>query len=66
MPNLSDTDARVLALRLYFIELADGVSPSVAQDKEQVSFLAADLDELATPRFGSEKNRFHHRADAGI
>ena len=33
MPDLSDTDARVLALRLYFIELADGVSPSVAQDK---------------------------------
>ena len=28
MPDVSDTDARVLALRSYYIELADGMSPS--------------------------------------
>ena len=32
--DLSDTDdARVLALRMYYIELADGVSPNDAQEK---------------------------------
>eukprot|EP00731_Ephydatia_muelleri_P029463 Em0020g1107a len=29
MPNLFDADARVQALRLYYIELADGMSPRI-------------------------------------
>ena len=33
VPDLSDTDARVLALRMYYIKLADGVSPNDAQEK---------------------------------
>ena len=41
MPDVSDTDARVLALRLYYIELADGVSPSVAQDKVSKMFMVS-------------------------
>ena len=52
MPDLSDTDARVLALRLYFIELADGVSPF------WLRILLKNLY-LLHPRFGFEKNRFH-------
>ena len=32
MPNLADTDVRTLALRLYNIELADGVSPVLARN----------------------------------
>eukprot|EP00731_Ephydatia_muelleri_P005475 Em0002g1651a len=48
MPDLSDTDARVLALRLYFTELADGVSPFWLR-----------ILYLLHPRFGFEKNRFH-------
>ena len=39
MPDLFDADARVLALRLYYIELADGVSLSVAQDKVSKIFM---------------------------
>ena len=39
MPDISDTDARVLALRMYYIELADGVSPSDAQQKVGKMFL---------------------------
>ena len=42
-PDLPDSDARVLALRLYYIELhvADGVPPSVAQDKVSKMFLVS-------------------------
>ena len=41
MPDLSDTDVRVLALRLYYIELADGVSSNVAQDKVSKMFMVS-------------------------
>ena len=41
MPDLLDSDARVFALRLYYIELADGVPPSVAQDKVSKMFLVS-------------------------
>ena len=37
-PDLSDTDARVLALRLYYI---DGVSPNVTQDKVSKMFMVS-------------------------
>ena len=40
-PDLPDSDARVLALRLYYIELADGVPPSAAQDKVSKMFLVS-------------------------
>ena len=42
-PDLPDSDARVLALRLYYNELhvADGVPPSVAQDKVSKMFLVS-------------------------
>ena len=33
MPDISDMDARVLALCMYYTELADRVSPSDAQQK---------------------------------
>ena len=39
MPNLADTHARTLALRLYYIELADGVSPIRARNKVSQMFL---------------------------
>ena len=39
VPDLSDSDARVLALRMYYIELADGVSPNDAQEKVGKRFL---------------------------
>ena len=39
VPDLSDTYARVLALRMYYIELADGVSPNDAQEKVGKMFL---------------------------
>eukprot|EP00731_Ephydatia_muelleri_P007520 Em0003g1768a len=39
VPDLSDADARVLALRMYYIELADGVSPNDAQEKVGKMFL---------------------------
>ena len=39
VPNLSDTEARVLALRMYCIELADRVSPNDAQEKVGKMFL---------------------------
>ena len=41
MPNLADTDARTLALRLYYIELADGVSPIRARNKVSQMFLVS-------------------------
>eukprot|EP00731_Ephydatia_muelleri_P008214 Em0004g552a len=47
MPDLSDTDARDLALRLYFIELADGVSPSVAQDKPWIHWSTLQCSDIA-------------------
>ena len=31
LPNLPDTDARTLALRMYYLELSESVSPSDAQ-----------------------------------
>ena len=40
MPNLADTDARTLALRLYYVELTDGVSPIRARNKVSQMFLA--------------------------
>ena len=40
MPNLADTDARTLALQLYYIELTDGVSPIRARNKVSHMFLA--------------------------
>ena len=39
MPNLADTDARTLALRLYYLELADGIPPVRAQNKVSQMFL---------------------------
>ena len=39
MPDISDSDARVLALRMYYIELAEGVSNSNAQQKVGKMFL---------------------------
>ena len=39
MPDISDSDARVLALRMYYIELAEGVSPSDAQQRVGKMFL---------------------------
>ena len=41
MPNLADTDVRTLALRFYYIELADGVSPILAQNKVSQTFLVS-------------------------
>ena len=41
MPNLADTDARTLALRLYYIELADGISPVRAWNKVRQMFLVS-------------------------
>ena len=41
MPNLADTDVRTLALRLYYIELADGVSPVRARNKVSQMFLVS-------------------------
>ena len=41
MPNLADTHARTLALRLYYIELADGVSPIRARNKVSQMFLVS-------------------------
>ena len=50
MPDISDTDARVLALRKYYIQLADEVSPGDAQQKgsscqAEDAVLLASLDE---------------------
>ena len=39
MPDISDSDARVLALRMYYIELAEGVSNSNTQQKVGKMFL---------------------------
>ena len=39
MPDLIDCDAKVLALRMYYLELSDGVSPSHAQEKVSRMFL---------------------------
>ena len=41
MPNLADTDARTLALRLYYIELADGISSVRAWNKVRQMFLVS-------------------------
>ena len=34
MPDFTDTDAKILALRIYYLELSDVVSSIQAQDKE--------------------------------
>ena len=39
MPNLSDIDARTLALRMYYIELSEGISPINARSKVSKMFL---------------------------
>ena len=31
MPNVSDSDARALAVRMYYIEVSNGMSPTDAQ-----------------------------------
>ena len=41
MPNLADSDARTLALQLYYIELADGVSPVHTRNKVSLMFLVS-------------------------
>ena len=33
MPDRTDSDAKILALRMYYLELSDGVSSIQAQDK---------------------------------
>ena len=39
MPNLTDVDARTLALRMYYIELSEGISPTNAKRKVSKMFL---------------------------
>ena len=38
LPNLPDTDARTLALRMYYLELSESVSPSDAQARVSKMF----------------------------
>eukprot|EP00731_Ephydatia_muelleri_P001829 Em0001g1829a len=39
MPDLTDSDAKILALRMYYMELSDGVSSIQAQDKVSIAQL---------------------------
>ena len=39
MPNVSDSDARALAVRMYYIEVSNGMSPTDAQSNVSQMFL---------------------------
>ena len=41
MPNVSDSDARALALRMYYIEVSNGMSPSDALTNVSEMFLVS-------------------------
>ena len=52
LPNLLDTDARTLALRMYYLELLESVSPSDAQARgsKMFSISSCTVKRWATPR----------------
>ena len=41
MPDLTDSDAKILALRMYYLELSNGVSSIQAQDKVSRMFFVS-------------------------
>mgnify|MGYP006374154819 CR=1 FL=1 len=41
MPNVSDSDARAFALRMYYIEVSNGMSPTDAQTNVSQMFLVS-------------------------
>ena len=43
MPDISDADTRKLALRIYYVELAHGISPSDAQTNVGQMFLISPM-----------------------
>ena len=56
LPDLPESDTKILALRMYYLELSDGVSASHAQEKVSRMFLISPRtvrrwaeNDLATP-----------------
>eukprot|EP00731_Ephydatia_muelleri_P002962 Em0001g2962a len=52
LPNLPDTDARTLALRMYYLELSESVSPSDAQARVSKMFSISSCTVKRCPILG--------------
>ena len=49
LPNLPDTDARTLALRMYYLELSESASPSDAQARVSKMFSISSCTVMRCP-----------------